>query len=578
MFTRTRCILALGLVAPALAITLVAAAPPPAPAAPAISGVVALQADEGIPVTSTEVRQACGACHPSDDQGRMSRISYRRATPENWELTIKRMLALNNAPLTTGQARAVLKYLSDNHGLAPEEARPVMFDAERRMIDFTYTDDTATHNLCNQCHSMGRVLSERRTPEEWKLLVSMHRGVYPGIDGGSGGFRRGAGSGRAGGGGGANARMPMDVATEHLSEAFPLMSTEWAAWSAAKSPTRLTGTWALSGYQPGLGPVYGEVTMAAQPEVDDGFITTATLTWVRSGATVKRTGRGLVYTGFQWRGRSMEDADSPDVWREVSYISRDQNEITGRWFTGAYAETGVDVTLRRVTRDPVVTGTDVQSLRTGTTGQAVRVYGANLPLQLSAAEVTFGEGVTVTGVTAAAAGVATVTVDVAEDARVGARDVIVAGAVRPDALVVYDKVDGLKVLPRTGMARLGGIVHPKQFQQFEAVTFHNGPDGKGGTGDDLTLGMVDATWSIEEYSATFVEDDVAFVGELSTDGLFTPNVDGPNPERSGNRNNMGDVWIVADYTPPGGAPVRGRAHLLVTVPLYMFWESTEAGQ
>ena len=66
-----------------------------------------------------------------------------------------------------------------------------------------------------------------------------------------------------------------------------------------------------------------------------------------------------------------------------------------------------------------------------------------------------------------------------------------------------------------------------------------------------------------------------FVGTLDANGLFTPNVDGPNPKRSGNRNNIGDVWVVAELaTPPMRGrppPLRARAHLLVTVPLYMAW-------
>jgi quinohemoprotein amine dehydrogenase len=566
MFTRIRCIFALGLLAPTLAITLVGAEAPVQPAAQATP------VAEGIPVTSAEVRQACGACHPSDAQGRMSRISYRRATPENWELTIKRMLALNNAPVTTEQARVVLKYLADNHGLAPEEARPVMFDAERRVqgMQFTYAADTQTHNLCNACHSMGRVLSERRTPEEWKLLISMHRGVYPGIDGGSGSFRRGAGA--------PGTKAPMDLATDHLSKAFPLMSTEWSAWSAARAPMRLAGKWALSGHQTGLGPVFGEVTIEAQPGAADGFITKTTFTYARTGQTVTRTGRGIVYAGFQWRGRATEAAGEADAWREVAMVSRDQNEISGRWFTGFYADMGLDVTLRRVVPGVLVTGTDVASLKTGATGQTVRVYGANLPAKLLPADIVLGTGVTVTRVVSSTPTMLTVTVDVAGDARVGPRDVLVAGALRPSAIVVYDKVDGVQVLPRAGMARVGGIVQPKMLQQFEAVAFHNGPDGKAGTPDDLSLGLVDAKWSIEEYNATFVEDDVKYVGTLSASGLFTPNVDGTNPERSGNRNNIGDVWVVADFTPAGGTPVRGRAHLLVAPPLYMDWSSTEAGK
>ena len=63
-----------------------------------------------------------------------------------------------------------------------------------------------------------------------------------------------------------------------------------------------------------------------------------------------------------------------------------------------------------------------------------------------------------------------------------------------------------------------------------------------------------------------------------TRGLFTPALDGPNPQRSGNRNNVGDVWVVAVHTPAGGGtPMRARAHLVVTVPLYMRWDFSTVG-
>jgi quinohemoprotein amine dehydrogenase len=146
--------------------------------------------------------------------------------------------------------------------------------------------------------------------------------------------------------------------------------------------------------------------------------------------------------------------------------------------------------------------------------------------------------------------------------------------VKPGAFVVYDKVDGIKVLPLSGMARVGGAVFPKQLAQFEAVGINNGPDGKPDTDDDLNLGLVDVKWSIEEYTATFGDDDAQFVGAIDQHGLFTPNLDGPNTKRSGNRNNIGDVWVVADYS--GMKPIRARAYLLVTVPLYMNWFTEES--
>ena len=104
----------------------------------------------------------------------------------------------------------------------------------------------------------------------------------------------------------------------------------------------------------------------------------------------------------------------------------------------------------------------------------------------------------------------------------------------------------------------------------------NGPDGKPETADDLDLGAVPVTWGLEEYGVTYKDDDIQYVGTLDQKGFFTPNLDGPNPQRNGNRNNIGDVWVVATYTPPtpGARALKGRAHMIVTVPLYMRWEPT----
>ena len=570
---------------------LVAAQQPPAPstAAPAPRATGAA-ADEGIPVTDAEVQKACGSCHTQDDKSRMTRISYRRASPENWELTVRRMMSLNNVELAPEAARRIIKYLSDHHGLAPEEARPAMFNAERRLIDYTYEADKETHQLCSTCHSMGRVISERRTKDEWVGLLTMHRYYYPLIDGASGGFRRGGGGGRSGSGRGrgggdgrdADNRQPMEKAQDHLASAFPLMSPEWAAWSAAMRSPRLAGRWALSGYQIGKGPIYGQVTIAERPGVADGFLADGRFVYARTGEAVTRRSRAVVYTGFQWRGRSADSPDDPGTWREVTFIERNGQEIKGRWFTGDHDETGIDVTLRRVSTDPVVTGTDISAIRTSSSGQRVRIYGANLPERATPADIDFGQGVTVSQVVSAAPEMLAVDVDVAADARVGPRDLSIGGSTKPAAVVVYARIDGIKVEPQAGMARVGGAAFPKRLQQFEARAFANGLDGRSGTADDLDLGRVEARWSLEEYSATFKDDDVQFVGELNQNGLFTPNIDGPNPKRSGNRNNVGDVWVVAAHTPAGASPsakpLRARAHLLVTVPLYMDWAPKEVGR
>src|SRR5437660_7820952 len=135
--------------------------------------------DSGIPITNELVRKTCSPCHKVDDKLRLSRISWRRTTPEGWEQTIKRMISLNGLKMEPAEAREILRYLSNQLGLAPEEARPAAFEVEKRMIDYKYTANKDAEEVCIKCHSMGRVISQRRSKTEWELLIAMHRGYYP---------------------------------------------------------------------------------------------------------------------------------------------------------------------------------------------------------------------------------------------------------------------------------------------------------------------------------------------------------------------------------------------------------------
>jgi quinohemoprotein amine dehydrogenase len=252
--------------------------------------------------------------------------------------------------------------------------------------------------------------------------------------------------------------------------------------------------------------------------------------------------------------------------------------MEGRWYTGGYDELGIDVRLERFAGETRVLGTDRTSLRAGATGVELKVFGSNLPADLQPGQIDLGPGITVTRTTVAG-DIATVTVDVAKTAVPGGRDLFVGGASRAKALAVYDSVDGIKVSPNWAMARVGGVTFPKGLAQFEARAFDSGPDNRADTPDDIDLGLVSASWALEEFAATYDDDDVKFVGTIDkASGLFTPNVEGPNPQRRGSRNNIGDVYVVATYTPEAsdGKPaktLRARTHLLVTVPLYMRFES-----
>src|ERR1700686_3840664 len=137
---------------------------------------------EGIPVTDPLVIAKCGTCHTKDDKGNLSRISWERSTPEGWEEAIKRMVRLNGLTISPAEARSVVKYLATYHGLAPEEAKPIMYLPEHRMVDESNIPNDVVRGACTTCHAFGRPLSWRRSKHDWQLLANLHVALYPQAD------------------------------------------------------------------------------------------------------------------------------------------------------------------------------------------------------------------------------------------------------------------------------------------------------------------------------------------------------------------------------------------------------------
>src|SRR4051794_100566 len=86
----------------------------------------------GFAINDQAVIQNCSRCHVRDSSGVMQRLSYMRKTPEGWEISLRRMVALQHVRVDPATARAIIKYLSNAQGLAPAEARPARFESERR--------------------------------------------------------------------------------------------------------------------------------------------------------------------------------------------------------------------------------------------------------------------------------------------------------------------------------------------------------------------------------------------------------------------------------------------------------------
>ena len=314
---------------------------------------------------------------------------------------------------------------------------------------------------------------------------------------------------------------------------------------------KLAGRWLISGNEPGKGRFFGEMTIEPSA-TGDAFTTKTKVTCGEASSVMDSSGKALVYTGYYWRGRSTGEQggpaspENPQTVREVMALSKDQNQLTGRWFWGEYSEFGMDVTMRRATSAPMLIGVDKPSLKAGANDATMRIYGDALPTNLAASDVDLGPGVKVTKIIDQQPGVVTVAASVSPDAAPGNRMVTVKNATLPAAYAVYDHIDYPESNANHVDSPPGRSPHPKGYVQFETVAFSNGPDGKPNTDDDIDLGPVPATYKMEEFVASYGDDDTEFVGSVDAKtGLFTPASDGPDPKRKSMRNNYGDVWITA---------------------------------
>jgi quinohemoprotein amine dehydrogenase len=502
------------------------------------------QAGAGIPISDPLVLAKCGTCHPADGRGNMQYISSERATPEGWEDALKRMIRASRVTLTPPEARAIVKYLSAQHGLAPQEAKPVMYYAERRIHDETGIASEKVLDTCAKCHSLGRALSWRRTPNDWKQFIAAHTARY---------------------------QLPANQdAVAFLSKSAPLDTPEWAAWSARASKPELTGRWLVTAHVLGHGKLYGE--MEVRPGNTDGeYFTRVVLKSVNDGSALVRNGHIMVYAGYAWRGRSqgaatpnMAPDDLRSEAREAMWIAPDGSEVEGRCFWGQYQEFGFDVKMQRASSGPTLLVVDPPSLKTGSQSDRVRLIGDHFPAQATAADLVAGPGVTVRRIVSSTPREIVAEVDVAAEAALGKRDLAFGSATFKNAVAIYDRVDYVKVMPESSMAAFGDQTYPRGYQQYEAIGYQRGPDGKPHTADDVELGSVDATWSMEVfYDVDGSKRDL--VGNVSPTGFFTPAADNPNVNS--------DVWVIATANNDknkDGKPLVGKGYLVVTVPTYSF--------
>ena len=223
------------------------------------------------------------------------------------------------------------------------------------------------------------------------------------------------------------------------------------------------------------------------------------------------------------------------------------------------------MTLRRASSDPTLALIDRSSLKTGSEANRIRLIGDHFPAQVIPGDLDFGAGIAVRRIVSNTPSEIVAEVDVASDAALGKRDVSFRHSLFSRAIAIYDRVDYIKIAPDSAMAAFGDPAHARGYQQFEAIGYQRGPDGKLHTADDVGLGPMDrsdVTWSIEVFYAA-PGSSTDFVGTISASGFFTPSDKNPGANF--------DVWAVAtakNEIDKNGKPLVGKSYMVVTVPAY----------
>ena len=517
------------------------------------------------------VRQKCSVCHKLDQKGRVEVIEETRKTPEEWKVVVERMIRVNGAPISDADFHPVIKEVSKYLTLTPDETKKVFYitsDENSQYKENPKTDiEKKIYTACVRCHTYGKICSHKKTAEQWVETIKMHLAYQPTV---------------------VPQMREMDWPTEamklarnELAKKFPFDTREWRKWMANRTLPNISGKWKVCGFQPGMGYYQGEYTFRPNMEKgDDEYFVEKRIRYA-NGTTLRTTGSGTLYGGYHLR---YSLAPTPLTGRVEGVFNLDTTVMGfyGKWWTeiqdtNAYG----DESFYMETGSPRVFALFPKSIKASDEPQAVTLVGVNLP-ELSPSDIKFddpaikviqveksGENVVVCQVRAAGAqeGQHSVKIMSAKCGDPASRGVEGFISLSADVLTVYKKLDGIKVFPELGRARVScGAAYPPQGVQFVARGVAAGKDGKIGTNDDLILEPVNAKWELEEYKTRENDDDLKYLNQPVINGLYTPfTTYGPIEDRPQRREGVGLIAIRATYS-EGGRTFSGKALLGVTDP------------
>ena len=252
--------------------------------------------------------------------------------------------------------------------------------------------------------------------------------------------------------------------------------------------------------------------------------------------------------------------------------------MSGRWFTGAYDETGIDVKLTRLGCDPVVLGAGAAGAEDRRDRPArCRSSARTCRRRSTPSDIGLGPGVTVTRVVSATPDEIVASKSTSRPTR----------ADRPARRVGRRRRRSRRRWWSTTRSTASRCCRRPAWRASAASVFPEAATSSsrrsrtttGRTASRTpttiwTLGLVDVKWSVEEYTAHVRRRRHAVRRRDRPERAVHAERRRPEPEaQPATATTSATCGSSPSYQRPAGTrqPLRARAHLLVTVPLYMEW-------
>ncbi len=230
------------------------------------------------------IESKCVACHTGNINTGLSRISDQRKTPEGWFMTLERMKR-HGLTLSNDEQRDVIKYLSDNNGLAPSEIKPYRYVLDQTPNVQEKNLNPKLEEMCVRCHSQARIGLQRRTSDEWNKLVNFHVGQFTSLE---------------------IQYLSRDrdwfgIATKetapYLGKLFAKDTKAWSEWKKIAPTISIIGSWSVLGHTAGKGDFTANLILSKSN--DDSYDLKMDGSYL-NGETFSTTGNAVLYTGSEY--------------------------------------------------------------------------------------------------------------------------------------------------------------------------------------------------------------------------------------------------------------------------------------